>query len=216
MFSLLQQTAPVVVETTETVVVDGAGHEQVIVQETVVHEGAGQVAHHAAESASGMPQLDPSHFPNQIFWLLVTLAIIYFVLSRVALPRIGGVLAQRDGSITGDLKAAEAYKQKAKDAEESYEKALAEARAEANKIVDANRAEMQKELDSAIARADADIAQRTAESERKIDAIRANSVENARDVAREVAASLVEALGGKVDEAAVRAAVDARLAKGGM
>ena len=37
---------------------------------------------------AGMPQLDFSTFPNQIFWLVVTLLVIYFVLSRVALPRL--------------------------------------------------------------------------------------------------------------------------------
>ncbi len=53
-------------------------------------------AHGAAEaSGAGMPQLDFSTFPNQIFWLLVTLVVIYFVLSRIALPRIGSVLAER-------------------------------------------------------------------------------------------------------------------------
>ena len=48
-----------------------------------------------AEKAAGMPQLDFSTWPNQIFWLLVTLVVIYLVLSRVALPRIGAVLADR-------------------------------------------------------------------------------------------------------------------------
>ena len=44
-------------------------------------------------SAPGMPQLDFSTFSNQIFWLIVTLVAIYFILSRLALPRIAGVLA---------------------------------------------------------------------------------------------------------------------------
>ena len=52
------------------------------------------LAVHGAEAAGpGMPQLDVSSFPNQIFWLIVTLGVIYFVLSRFALPRIGAVLA---------------------------------------------------------------------------------------------------------------------------
>ena len=51
----------------------------------------------------GMPQLDFSTFSNQIFWLVVTLVVIYFILSRIALPRIGGALADRAGTITNDL-----------------------------------------------------------------------------------------------------------------
>ncbi|MEH6836933.1 MAG: F0F1 ATP synthase subunit B', partial [Falsihalocynthiibacter arcticus] len=38
-------------------------------------------AAHVPESA-GMPQLDFSTFPNQIFWLAVTLVVIYLVLTK--------------------------------------------------------------------------------------------------------------------------------------
>ncbi|WP_299363332.1 F0F1 ATP synthase subunit B' [uncultured Paracoccus sp.] len=167
-------------------------------------------AHDAAASA-GMPQLDFSTFGNQIFWLLVALAVIYFALSRVALPRIGRILADRQGLMTNDLMAAEDFKQKAKDAEAAYDKALSEARTEAQKIVAANRAEIQGELDAAIARADAEISARTVESERRIGEIRASAVEDARSVARDVAAELVRTFGAQPDPAAIDAAVEARM-----
>ena len=61
-------------------------------------------------SALGMPQLCFDWFGNQIFWLLVTLVIIYLVLSRVALPRIAAILAERQGAITNDIAAAEELK----------------------------------------------------------------------------------------------------------
>ena len=58
-------------------------------------------------SAVGVPQLCFDWFPNQIFWLVVTLVVIYLILSRVALPRIASVLAERQGTITNDIAAAE-------------------------------------------------------------------------------------------------------------
>src|SRR3989338_7675403 len=61
---------------------------------TTTTEAAAEVAHETAKA--GMPQLDFSTFPNQIFWLVVTLLVIYFVLSRIALPRIGGGSRARD------------------------------------------------------------------------------------------------------------------------
>ena len=67
----------------------------------------------AAGSAIGMPQLCDAWFGNQIFWLLVTLVVIYFILSRVALPRIAAILAERQGTITNDIAAAEDLKAKA-------------------------------------------------------------------------------------------------------
>lgn len=162
-------------------------------------------------SAPGMPQLDFSSFPNQIFWLLVTLVVIYLILSRVALPRIGAILAERAGTITNDIAAAEDLKAKAVEAEEAYNKALADARAEAQRIIAEAKAEMQNELDDAIAQADAEIAARAAEAEKAIAEIRAGTLEAVKVVATDTAGALVAALGSPVDDAAVASAVDARL-----
>ena len=62
------------------------------------------------EAATGLPQLDFSTFPNQIFWLVVTLVVIYLILTKVGLPRIAGVLAERQGTITNDIAMAEDLK----------------------------------------------------------------------------------------------------------
>lgn len=164
-----------------------------------------------AGKAVGMPQLDFTTWPNQIFWLLVTLVVIYFVLSKIALPRIGAVLADRKSTITNDLAAAEELKQKAVDAEKAYNEALANARTEAAKIVAQAKAEIQKDLDAATAKADAEIAARAAESEKTIAAIRDGAAAAVAEVARDVAGELVAALGGKADAATVTAAVSARL-----
>ena len=164
-----------------------------------------------AGKAVGMPQLDFSTWPNQIFWLLVTLVVIYFVLSKIALPRIGAVLADRKSTITNDLAAAEELKQKAVDAERAYNEALATARTEAAKIVAQAKAEIQKDLDAATAKADAEIAAKAAESEKTIAAIRDGAAAAVAEVAKDVAGELVAALGGKADAATVTAAVSARL-----
>ena len=95
---------------------------------------AAGAAGHAAEKV-GMPQLDFATYPNQIFWLVVALIAIYLILSRVALPRIGGILADRQGAITNDIAAAEDLKQKAVEAEAAYGKALTDGRSEASRIV---------------------------------------------------------------------------------
>lgn len=170
-------------------------------------------AGHAAEaaSASGMPQLDFSSWGNQIFWLLVTLVVIYFVLSRIALPRIAAVLAERQGTITNDIAAAEELKAKAVEAEEAYNKALADAKAEAARIVAEAKAEIQADLNAATEKADAEIAAKAAESEKAIADIRAGALESIKDVANATTAELVSTLGGKAEDADVAKAVDAQM-----
>lgn len=164
----------------------------------------------AAAAGPGMPQLDPTTFANQIFWLLVALAAIYFVLSRIALPRIAAILAERAGTITNDLAAAEDLKNKAADAEAAYDKALSDARAEAQSIAAETRAAIQADLDAAIAKADAEISAKAAESEKSIAEIRAGAMEAVETVAKDTAAEIVSAISGK-SGADVADAVAARL-----
>lgn len=164
-----------------------------------------------AAATPGMPQLDFSTFGNQIFWLLVALVVIYMILSRIALPRIGAVLAERQGTITNDISAAESLRAKAVEAEAAYNKALADARVEANRIITETKADIQADLDKAIAKADAEIAAKTAEGEKAIAEIRASAMENVTEVAKDTAKEIVAAMGGTADGRTVTAAVNARM-----
>lgn len=160
-----------------------------------------------------MPQLDFATFPNQIFWLVIALVAIYLILSRIALPRIAAVLAERQGTLTKDLVAAEELKQRAVEAEAAYNKALADARAEASKIADETRAAIQADLDRAIARADDEISAKAVESETRITEIRAGALRSIEEVARDVVGDIVSAVapGQKVDDSTLAAAVAARV-----
>mmetsp|Transcript_23418 Transcript_23418/g.41052 ORF Transcript_23418/g.41052 Transcript_23418/m.41052 type:complete len:179 (+) Transcript_23418:1415-1951(+) len=169
---------------------------------------AGEVA---VGAPPGMPQLDIGTFDNQVFWLLITLVVIYFVLSRVALPRIAAILAERHGTITNDIAAAEDLKVKAQEAEAAYDKALADARAEAQRIAAETKATIQADLDVAIAKADAEIAAKSAESEKAIAEIRAGAMEAVTEVAKDTAQEIVAIMGGKADAKSITAAVTARM-----
>lgn len=174
-------------------------------------EAGAEAAGHAA-GAVGMPQLDVSTFANQIFWLVITLVAIWWVLSRIALPRIGAVLAERSGTITNDLAAAEELSLKVKEAELAYAKALAEARSEAGRIVGEAREAIKADLAEATERADLEIAAKTAESEAAITAIRAASEDAIREVARDTAKEIVAALGvTEAQDKTVDALVDQRM-----
>ncbi len=167
-----------------------------------------------AASGSGMPQLDITTFSNQIFWLIVTLVVLYYVMSRVALPRVAAVLADRRGTITSDIAAAEEFKLKAQEAEDAYKTAMVDARAEANRIVEAAKAEMQAELDVQLAKADAEIAAKSAESERRIREIRDSALAMVTEVSQDITADVLGVFDAKADQGSVTAAVSARM-KGG-
>jgi F-type H+-transporting ATPase subunit b len=183
--------------------------EGAMASETTSEAGHGAAA---AEHYVGMPQLNFEWFPNQIFWLVVTLVIIYLVLVKVALPRIASVLAERANAISSDLEQADALKQKAVEAEEAYNKALADARAEAGQIVAAAKAEIQKDLNVAIEKADAEIAAKSAESETAIADIRKGAMKAVETVAKSTAGEIIKAvMPGAADAKAVTAAVKSQM-----
>ena len=169
-------------------------------------------AENLEHAKSGMPQLDFSIYPNLIFWLIVAMVALYFIMSRIALPRIGTVLAERNDAIANDIEMAALLKRRAEEAETAYNAALAQARDEAHKIAADARASVDKELSSLLAKADAEIAVKTAESEKRIGEIRESAARSVEEVARDTAAALVDALlPGAADPAAIDAALASRL-----
>ena len=174
------------------------------------HETLGEEALEHAEV--GMPQLDFGIYPNLIFWLIVALIAIFLILSRVALPRIGNVLAERNDAITNDIEMAALYKRRAEEADAAYNAALAKARDAAHGIAAEARAQVDKELAALMAKADAEIAAKTAESEKRIGEIRDSAARSVEEVARETAEEIVRAfLPGAADAQALDAAIASRM-----
>jgi len=75
-----------------------------------------------------MPQFDIATFSEQIFWLFVIFGILYFLMSKIALPKVGEVLERRHKTIEDNLGKARALKDETDAAIAKYEAALAEAR----------------------------------------------------------------------------------------
>jgi F-type H+-transporting ATPase subunit b len=96
-----------------------------------------EAPHEAAEDhgGGGLPQLNISTYPSQIFWLLVTFGVLYFAFSKKILPTIGGVVEGRENLIGGNLAEAERFKNEAEAVKAAYEKHLEQARAQAMQAV---------------------------------------------------------------------------------
>jgi F-type H+-transporting ATPase subunit b len=190
------------------------GHTEVTpVGEEHAEGHAETLGHENLEHAeSGMPQLDPTIFPNLIFWLVVALLALYFILSKVALPRIGTVMTERNDAISNDIEQAALLKRRAEEAEASYNAALARARDEAHRIAAEAKAAIDKELGGLMAKADAEIGVKSQESEKRIGEIRASAAKSVEEVARETAAEIVNALmPAAADAEALEAAIANRL-----
>lgn len=122
-----------------------------------------------------MPQLDPTWFTSQIFWLALTFVGLYIVLSRVILPPLMDILSKRQDAIAHDIATAEQMKADAEKAQAEYEQTLREARENALGVIadtmaeHKNHAEAQnKALDATIEKKLQDATKRITEHKQKL------------------------------------------------
>ena len=161
-----------------------------------------------AHGSSGFPPFEPTYYPSQILWLVITFGLFYLFLKKVVLPRIGGVLEVRRDRIAQDLDQAARMKTEADAAVAAYEQELAEARTRANAIGQQARDAARTDIDAQRKRIEADLNAKLAESEQRIAAIKAKALGEVDTIAVETAEAIVQQLlGGKVDRAAISAAV---------
>lgn len=158
-----------------------------------------------AAPKTGLPQLDVTWYPAQLFWLVITFGLLFLFFWRVTLPMIEGILRERRNRIEGDLGIAEKMRQQAADALAGYEAELANARSRAQQILAENRKMVGANLDELKGRADAEMQATTKQAEDRVSVERARALSNLRPAAAEAAADIVERLIGTqvgVDEAA--------------
>lgn len=165
----------------------------------------------AAEGGSKFPPFDQSTFAPQLVWLAIIFGALYWVLSRVALPRIGSVIEERRERIQRDLTEAERLKAETDAALQAYEQAMADARGKAQGIARETRDGIAAEIERERLKVDGEIAAKIAETERQIADGKARALASVNDIAVDTAGAIVNRLlGREVPVSEVRAAMAAR------
>lgn len=168
----------------------------------------------AEEGGAAMPQLDFATYPTQLFWLVIAFSVLFILMWKVAIPRVGEVVEAREQKVRADLERAEQLRDEIAETEVEVAKALANARSEAQDIVRKAQDKVLADQAKKQAKLDAELAERVSEAEARIDAARKEAMASVKDVAQDVAAASIEKLTGqKADDKAVSAAVDG-VAKG--
>jgi F-type H+-transporting ATPase subunit b len=149
------------------------------------------------EHPAGHPAFPPfqaEHFPSQILWLTVSFVLLYVLMAKIALPRIGSILAERSKTVGDDLAAAQHLKERSDAAHTAYEKALADARARAQGIASSTREQQASAAEAAQKRLEAQLHERLAAAEQSIAATRTAAMGNVRGIAADTASAIVERL----------------------
>jgi F-type H+-transporting ATPase subunit b len=179
------------------------------------HGGAkGAAAHTEAEGGqkAPFPPFQKDTFASQLVSLVIVFVALYLIVSRIALPRVGGVLDERQNTIEGDLAEAQRLKDESDGTLKAYEGELAQARSRAQAIGAETREKLNAASEAERKTLEERLSLKLAEAEKTIASRREAAMSNVRGIAADAAAAIVQRLAGVVpDSASVGQAVDASL-----
>lgn len=147
---------------------------------------------------NSFPPFQTQNFPSQLVWLVLCFLLLYVLMAKVALPRIGSIFAVRSKRIADDLEAAQRSKEQSDAAQSAYEKALADARSRAQAIANKTREQQAAAAEEINKRLEAQLHERLAAAEQSIAATRTAAMGNVGTIAADTASAIVERLIGQV------------------
>jgi F-type H+-transporting ATPase subunit b len=150
----------------------------------------------AAAGGGGLPQFDLSQWPGQIFWVLVTFAVLYVLFSRVFVPRVAGTMDAREDKISGDIGEARRLRDAARADLEAAAGEMAAARARAQKVALDAQSEAKAASAARQAVEEARLAEALAVAEARIAGARAAAMGHVRAIAIETAQAMISRLTG--------------------
>src|ERR1700739_1265701 len=173
----------------------------------------GTSSHTEADGSGGnFPPFDPSTFPSQLVSLAIAFVALYLIVSRIALPRVGGVIDARQKAIEGDLAQAQKLKDESEAALKAYESELAAARSRAQAISTETREKLNAASEAERKTLEERLSLKLAEAKKTIAPTRETAMSNVRGIAAEAAAAIVQRLTGALpDGTSLDRAVDASL-----
>lgn len=166
---------------------------------------------HTEHPGGGKPQFPPFNketFASQLVWFAIFFIALYLLISRFAIPRLGGIIEARRDRVDGDLAEANKLKGQSDAALASYEKSLADARGRAQALANETREKLNAEADKARHALEAQLNIKLAEAEKTIATTKTAAMANVRGIAVDTAATIVQRLIGTTPTgSAVEAAV---------
>jgi|SRR6266568_2201450 len=166
-----------------------------------------------AHEGSAFPPFDPTHFTSQLVWLAITFGAVYFLMSKIALPRVTNILETRKAKIESDLATAAKAQEEAAAAAAAHQKTLNTAKANAQALAQDTHNRLAAETETRRQALEADLNAKMAEAEAKIAQTKAAAMANVNGIASETAQAILQHITGQpVDSAAVEAALAAHKA----
>jgi F-type H+-transporting ATPase subunit b len=161
----------------------------------------------AAEA--GMPQLDPTYWASQAFWLILIFTILYISISKFYLPKIKNNLDNRENKIKEDLDAANRFKDLSELKLKEYEKILENSKKEVIKIHFDSKNKLDKDIQTKKDLMDKEIEAEIIKAQKDIVELKKNSITDIQNISKDLASNIIESISGdKLNESSIKAAVE--------
>jgi F-type H+-transporting ATPase subunit b len=151
----------------------------------------------ASEHKAGFPPFDAHSFASQLVWLVIAFVLLYLLMSKWALPQVGGIIDKRQKRIDDDVAEAGKLKTQSDEAVAAYEKALADARANAQAIANETRDKQAAAAEARRKTLEDELNVKLADAEKTIAATKQAAMSNVRGIAEDAARAIVERLIGQ-------------------
>ena len=162
---------------------------------------------YAAEA--GMPQLDPTYWASQAFWLILIFTILYISISKFYLPKIKDNLDNRENKIKEDLENASKFKEQSEAKFKEYESILENAKKEVTKILVESKKNLDNDIQSKKVLIEKEIENEIIKAQKEILDLKKNSISSIQNIAENIASKIIENLSGdKLNESSVKATVE--------
>ena len=160
----------------------------------------------AAEA--GMPQLDPTYWASQAFWLILTFTVLYISIAKLYLPKIKNNLDDRENKIKDDLDAANKFKDLSELKLKEYEKILENSKKEVIKIHLDSKNKLDKDIQTKKDVMDKEIETEITKAQQEINELKKNSILDIQNISKDLASNIIENISGdKLNESSIKATI---------
>ena len=160
----------------------------------------------AAEA--GMPQLDPTYWASQAFWLILIFTLLYLVLAKVFIPKIKESIDDRENKIKDDLDEAQKLKSIAEEKLNEYEATIENAKKEVQKIIFESKNKLNLEIQKKKKKFEKEIALEVKSAEKEIENLKKNSLKSISAISEEMSSKVIEQISGEpMNQSSVKAAI---------
>ena len=161
----------------------------------------------AAEA--GMPQLDPTYWASQAFWLIIVFTILYISIAKFYLPKIKNNLDNRENKIKEDLDSANQFKDLSELKFKEYEKILENSKKEVTKIHLESKNKLYKDIQMKKNIMEKEIETEIFKAQKEITELKKNSISDIQNISKDLASNIIENISGdKLNESSIKAAVE--------